>query len=219
MWYLMCNKSVFTDFSTNISNRFSIVRYDFWCCCWCFDFDVYEIDEQLLNAVFVHVDIDFDVNIEKREDFDALTERETISIQNIDLLDVAIDVDIDVTNEIKKNELSMIDSEWLTDDVNINADSLDDENVAKNVRFAIVILTNSLDVNFANFAFDIKKNVDMTANIAIDVISVNSLDVDFASSVFDVAKDVNIAISLVVIKLDDAITANSIATNFSIFFW
>ena len=50
----------------------------------------------------------FDVEIERRENFDAMSERETISTQNIDFFDVAndentfFDVDIDVTNEVKK---------------------------------------------------------------------------------------------------------------------
>ena len=147
----MCCKSDFVRFSTNISNRSSIIKYDFWCCCCCFDFDVCEIDEQIFDAVFVHVDIDFDVEIEKRENFDALTERETISIQNICFRDVAndenisADVDIDVTNEIKESDVSMIDSEWLTNDVNNNIDSFVDENVAKNVDIVIIVF----DVNFA----------------------------------------------------------------------
>ena len=51
----------------------------------------------------------FDVKIERREDFDAMTERETISVQNICFRDVA--VEIDVANEINESELSMIDSE------------------------------------------------------------------------------------------------------------
>ena len=52
----------------------------------------------------MHVDIDFDVKIEKRENFDAMIEREIISIQNICFFDVAIDV----TNEINENEISKI---------------------------------------------------------------------------------------------------------------
>ena len=41
-------------------------------------------------AFFKNLHIDLNVAIEKRENFDA-TDRETISIQNIDFLDVAID--------------------------------------------------------------------------------------------------------------------------------
>ena len=116
----------------------------------------------------------FDVKIEKRENFDAMIEREIISTQNIDFLDVAndenifFDVDTDITNEIKKSELSMIDSEWLTDDVNINVDSFRDKNVAKNFDFAI----DTMNVRFAIIVFDVKRNVDFA----------NSFDVNFAIS-------------------------------------
>ena len=50
--------------------------------------------------------------MKRREDFDAMIEREIISTQNICFLDVAIDAFddcFDMTNEIKKNEISMID--------------------------------------------------------------------------------------------------------------
>ena len=105
------------------------------------------------------------MKIEKRDDFDAMIERETISTQNIDFFDVAIDAIndcFDVTNEISENEFLTIVSEKLINDVNINVDSLDDENVAKNVNIVIivfdvdfeivVIVTNSLDIIIANFA-------------------------------------------------------------------
>ena len=65
----------------------------------------------------MHADIDFDVEIERRDDFDAVTERETISTQNIDFFDVAklveidcFDATVDVANEIIESELSKIDS-------------------------------------------------------------------------------------------------------------
>ena len=133
----------------------------------------------------MHVDTNFDVKIEKRENFDAMIERETISIQNINFFDVAndknifFDVDTDVTNEIKKNEISKIDFAKLIDDININVDSFDEKKIAKDVSFAIVILTN--------FAADVKRNVDVSS-------------------------------SLDVIKLKDENIANSLTTNFSIFF-
>ena len=167
----------------------------------------------------------FDVKIEKRENFDAMSERETISIQNINFFDVAndenifFDVDINMTNEIKKNEISKIDFAKLINDVIIKIDSFVDENVAKNVNIAIidfdvnfansfiVILTNSLDVNVA-------KNVDF----AIDIINVR-----FAITVFDVKKNVNVAISFNVnfaisfdiIKFDNANIANSFVNFFN----
>ena len=176
-----------------------MIRYDFWC--WCFDTAFWEkvddeIDEQVIVAIFMHIDIDLDVNIERRDDFDATIERDAISTQNINFFDVSklveidcFDVTIDVANEMWKNEYSKIDFEWLTSDVNINVDSLDDENVAKNVSFAIVIVTD--------FAVDVKKNVDMT--ISFDVIIANSFDVIIANSF-----NVDFAISF---------------ADFSIFFW
>ena len=182
---MTCKELVFLIFSTNISNRFSIVKYDFWCFVFREKNVCDEIDEQIIVAIFNVFDIDFDVNIEKRENFDAMTERETISIQNICFFDVAIDVAIDVTNEIKKNEISKIDFDKWMSDVNIKIDSFDVKVVAKNVNIVITV-------------FEINENVVIDTNIAIDVIFVNSF---------------------VVIKLNNAIITNSIATNFSIFFW
>ena len=60
-----------------------------------------EINEQTIDTFFVFVVIILNVAIEKRNDFDAMIEREIISIQNIDFFNVAIDVQINVTN--KKN--------------------------------------------------------------------------------------------------------------------
>ena len=171
----MCNKFDFVRFLANISNKFSIIKYNFWC----FVFNFCEINEQIVDAIFVHIDIDFDVKIEKRESFDTMIEREIVSIQNIDFFDVTkfvkidyFDVTIDVANEIKKNKLSMIDFEWLTNNVNINVDSFVDVNVAKNVDVSIiVIVTNSI--------FNIEKN-DRIA-ISFDIIIANS----FANFNFD----------------------------------
>ena len=42
-------------------------------------------------AFFDDMHIDLNVAIEKRENFDAIIERETISVQNIDFFDVAFD--------------------------------------------------------------------------------------------------------------------------------
>ena len=136
----------------------------------------------------MHVRIDFDVEIEKRENFSAMTERETISTQNIDFLDVAIDV----TNDVSENEIFETIFDEITDDVSIDVDSLRDKIVAKMIKIAI-----SFDVNSANFTFDVEKNVDIVI-IDFDVIFENSLDVIIANSF-----DVNFAISF---------------ANFSIFF-
>ena len=170
-------------FSTNISNKFSIIRYDFWC----FRVNFWkkidnEIDKQMTDTIFNAFNIIFDVKTEKRDDFDAKIEREIISTQNIDFFDVAkfvkidfFDVTIDVANEIKKNELSMIDFDWLINNVNINVDLFDNKNVAKNVNVSIVVIvTNSI--------FDVKKNVCFA----------NSFDANFAFSL-----DVNLMNSFV----------------------
>ena len=52
-------------------------------------------------AFFKNLHINLNVAIEKRENFDATTNRETISVQNIDFFDVAIDKNSE--NVSKKN--------------------------------------------------------------------------------------------------------------------
>ena len=121
----------------------------------------------------------FDVKIKKRENFDAMSERETISTQNIDFFDVAIEIAIDVTNNVSVNENFETIFDEITNNVNIDVDSFRDEIVAKMIKIAI-----SLNVNFANFIFDVKKSVDI-AIIDFDVIFENSFDVIIANS-FDV---------------------------------
>ena len=73
------------------------------------------------------------MKIEKRKNFDAMIEREIISIQNICFFNVAIDV----ANKIIENKLSKIEFDWFVNDININVDSF--------------------DVNTANFALNVKK--------------------------------------------------------------
>ena len=69
----------------------------------------------MINAIFAIFDNRFDVKIEKRENFETMTERKTISIQNNDFRDVAKLTKIDdfeimnVTNEINENKISKID--------------------------------------------------------------------------------------------------------------
>ena len=88
-----------------------------------------------------------------------MIEREIISIENICFFDVA--------NEIKKNEISIIDFDWLINNVNINV-NLFDVKIAKNVNFAI----DTMNVRFTIIVFDIKKNIDITI----------SFDINFANS-------------------------------------
>ena len=119
----MCIRFDVLNFSTNISYKFSIIKYDFE------KTDDDEIDEQINDAIFVHLIVDFDVKIEKRDDFDATTERETISIQNNDFFDVAIDSInecFDMTNNVSKNEIFEIVFDEQISDVNIKINSLDE---------------------------------------------------------------------------------------------
>ena len=64
----------------------------------------------------MHINIDFNVKIERREDFDVMIEREIISIQNIDFFDVAIDANIAIiVFDVKENIAKEISkSEFLT---------------------------------------------------------------------------------------------------------
>ena len=98
------------------------------------------MNEQISDAVFVHVDTILNVATGKRDDFDAMIERETISIQNICFLDVAVsafDDCFDVTDDVSEDESFEIDFDWWTDDVSINADSFD-VNVAEDVDIVII---------------------------------------------------------------------------------
>ena len=121
----------------------------------------------------MHINIDFVENIEKRDDFNAIIEREISFAQNICFRDVAKIVKIDyfkIINEMSKNEFLTIVFKCSINDANIDIDSFVDVNVANDVKIAInVILKNLFKINFANFVFDIKKKVDKDANIAFDV--------------------------------------------------
>ena len=138
------------------------------------------------DAVFNAFDKNLNVKIERRDDFDATTERETISIQNICFLDVA--------NEVIKNEIFEIVFDKKTNNVNINVDSFDEKNVAKNINIAI----DAMNIRFAIIVFDVKKNVNITI-IAFDV------SIDATNNCFDVKKDVNIAI-IANVAFDENIT-------------
>ena len=89
-----------------------------------------------------------------------MIEHEIISIQNICFFDVAIDVIndyFDVANKINKNEISIIDFDWLINNVNINV-NLFHENVTNIIKIAFdIIFANSFVVNLTNFVFDVKK--------------------------------------------------------------
>ena len=122
----------------------------------------------------MHLNVDFDVEIERRDDFDATTERETISTQNICFLDVANAVNdcFDVTNDVSKSEVFEAVFGEITNDVDIDVDSfrdsLRDEDVAKNVDIAIIAFDVSIDAT--NDCFDVERDVciAITASIAFN---------------------------------------------------
>ena len=154
----MCIRFDVLNFSTNISYKFSIIKYDFE------KTDDDEIDEQINDAIFVHLIVDFDVKIEKRDDFDATTEREIISIQNICFLDVvdvatdAINDCFDVINDVNENKIFEIIFDEITNDVKFNVDSFDEKNIANDIDNAIIAFDVSIDamnVCFAIIAFDV----------------------------------------------------------------
>ena len=70
------------------------------------------MNEQTTFAFFENLHIDFDVAIEKRENFDATTDRETIFVQNIDFLDVAID---EKTEKVSKKNVFFERSRTISD--------------------------------------------------------------------------------------------------------
>ena len=154
MCWLMCKWFIFLNFSSNISYRFSIVKYDFWC----FDVD-YEINKQINNTFFTIFDIRFDVKIEKRNNFDATTERKTISVQNICFFDVA--------NEISKNEKFEIVFDEITNNIDINVDLFfvlfRDKKIANDVDNTI----DTIEIRFAIIVFDVKKILTLQLLILI----------------------------------------------------
>ena len=154
----------------------------------------------------MHADTDFGVGTGRREGFDAMTERETISAQDNGFFGVSrlTGVDgfeaIDVADEVNESELSEVESEWLTNDVSNNVGSLDGAGVAKGVRTAI-----SLDVSSANSAFDVEGGVT-DAGTAFGVCSAS-----FASDV-DTAGGVDSAIDAIDVR--SAATADSLVDFF-----
>ena len=100
---------------------------------------------------------------------------ETISIQNIDFFDVAIDEIDEIIKEISKNECFEIIFEKIIDNVNINVDSFRDKNITKNVNIAIIAFDVEIDVRIAIIANSFRNEINV--NIA------SSFDADFANSI------------------------------------
>ena len=155
----MCKRFDLMNFSTNNSNKSSMIKYNFCFEIWENVDD--EIDEQIIDVIFNAFDIDLNAKIEKRDDFDATTERETISVQNICFFDVA--------KEISKNEIFEIIFDEITNDVDFVVDSFRDKKIAKNVNIAIIVFddvfANSFDVILT---FDVKRSLMITTQKHVD---------------------------------------------------
>ena len=86
-----------------------------------------EINEQTTFAFFKNLHIDLNIAIEKRENFDATIDFETISVHDIDFRDVAIDENFD---EITDN--SIIDFD---DTFSERSRTISDVNIERNKNF------------------------------------------------------------------------------------
>ena len=74
-------------------------------------------------AFFKNLHINLNVAIEKRESFDAVTDRETISAQDIDFFDVSIDKNSDaISKKIKVTDDSTTNFDDVKDDEMIDRD-------------------------------------------------------------------------------------------------
>ena len=76
-------------------------------------------------AFFKNLHIDLNVAIEKRESFDAVTDRETISVQNIDFFDVSIDKNSD--ENIERINDTLFERSRTTFDASIERDKIFDD--------------------------------------------------------------------------------------------
>ncbi|KAG6994197.1 hypothetical protein G7Y79_00046g082480 [Physcia stellaris] len=92
-----------------------------------------EVNEQAEFAFFNDLHIDLDVAIGRRENFDAIIERDAISVQDIDFFDVAIDKNSDENSEEITDD-SIIDFDdtlsersRTSSDVNIERDKIFDD--------------------------------------------------------------------------------------------
>ena len=111
-------------------------------------------------AFFENLHIDLNVAIEKRENFDATIDRETISVQNIDFLDVAIDKNSDKNFE-KIIDDSIIDFD---DTFSENSRTIFDVKMTKNKNFDDEknneIIDRNDETKKINFDFEICKTID-----------------------------------------------------------
>ena len=81
-----------------------------------------EVDEQTTFAFFENLHIDLSVAIERRENLNATMNRETISAQDIDFFDVAIDNDSEKVSKENSEKVSKKSFEKVTSDSTTNFD-------------------------------------------------------------------------------------------------
>ena len=83
-------------------------------------------------AFFNDLHIDLNVAIEKRESFDATTDRETISVQNIDFLDVAVD---EKSDEVSKENVANDSTIDFDDTLSERSRTISDVEIARDKSF------------------------------------------------------------------------------------
>ena len=86
-------------------------------------------------AFFNDLHIDLNVAIEKREDFDATIDRETISVQNIDFLDVATEKKSEKIFERVTNDAIIDFDDEKNDTFSERSRTISDVNIEKNEIF------------------------------------------------------------------------------------
>ena len=103
-------------------------------------------------AFFENLHIDLSVAIEKRKNFDATTDRETISAQNIDFFDVAIDEKSD--ENIEKIDDTFSERSRTISDVNIEKNESFDDDEDEKMIDRDDEKDESIDCFETNFDFD-----------------------------------------------------------------
>ena len=87
------------------------------------------MNNQTMFIFFNDLHIDLNVAIEKRKNFDAMIDRETISVQNIDFFDVSIDKKIEkIFEKIKVTDDSTTNFDDVKNDKKDEIDRNDEKN-------------------------------------------------------------------------------------------
>ena len=90
------------------------------------------MSKQTMFAFFNDLHIDLNVAIEKRKSFDATTDRETISAQDIDFFDIAID---EKSDEISKRNVTNDSTIDFDDTFSERSRTISDVNIEKDKNF------------------------------------------------------------------------------------